>query len=280
MRVYSACIIIHIFDLSKKGSIRSNFLFLFPPNKMINENLPMISFFKEVESHFKGKGTNPLKRNASLDANLKSSECFFVFDLTDATISHFGGMKRMFGYELENLDLAFILDKLHPEDSDQVQAILKNAIRQSIKIAIPKYTNVLKISSRFRKSNGEYIRTVSENFIIQTDDDQFVQSFLVRYTDISFLDDSETVEWWVNTDFIDKDDMVNSVYGENKDIFTSREKQIILIMLMGNTNMEIANDLNISRHTVSTHRKNILSKSNCSSMQELKVFCKKNGVFD
>ena len=247
---------------------------------MNNENLSMISFFKEVESQFKSKGTNQLKRDIVLDTDLKSSECFFVFDLTDATISHFGGMKKMFGYEIENLDLPFIIDKLHPDDADQVQAILKNVITQSIKITIPKYTNVLKMSSRFRKSNGEYIRTVSENFIIQTDDDQFVQSFLVRYTDVSFLDDSETVEWWVNTDFIDKDDLGNSVYGENKNIFTPREKQIILIMLMGNTNIEIANDLNISRHTVSTHRKNILSKSNCSSMKELKIFCKKNGVFD
>lgn len=247
---------------------------------MASENSSMISFFKEVESHFRINGTNPLERDALLDLNLKMGECFFVFDLTAAEISHFGGIKKMFGYELENLDLTFVIEKMHPDDVHQVQAILQNVIEQTINTAIPKYTNILKLTSRFRKSNGEYISVMSENFIIQTDKNNLVQSVLVRYTDVSFLNDSDVVDWWVNTDFINRKVIVESIYGKEKDIFTDREKEIILLMMLGTKNDKISDELNISKHTVSTHRKNILSKSNCSSMQELKIFCKKNGVFD
>jgi len=110
---------------------------------------------------------------------------------------------------------------------------------------------------------------------MQTNNDGIAQSFLIRYTDVSFLDDSEVIDWWVNTDFINKEEFVQSIYGEDKDIFTDREKEIVLLMLLGITNKNISSNLNISQHTVATHRKNILAKSNCSGVQELKSFCKK-----
>ena len=58
-----------------------------------------------------------------------------------------------------------------------------------------------------------------------------------------------------------------------------REKEIILLLFIGASSPVIAKKLDISKHTVATHRKNIFSKSNCSGPEELKVFCKKNGVF-
>ncbi len=35
----------------------------------------------------------------------------------------------------------------------------------------------------------------------------------------------------------------------------------------------------ISKHAAATHRKNTLSKSNCSGTEQLKMLCKKTGVF-
>jgi DNA-binding CsgD family transcriptional regulator len=41
---------------------------------------------------------------------------------------------------------------------------------------------------------------------------------------------------------------------------------------------EIADKLNISSHTVATHRKNIMRKANCSNVKQLLVFCSRNGI--
>ncbi len=84
----------------------------------------------------------------------------------------------------------------------------------------------------------------------------------------------------MNSDYLDRESISNEVYGENKNIFTDREKEIILLVILGSSNPDIASSLNISKHTVATHRKNIFSKSKCSDPEELKIFCKKNGVFD
>jgi DNA-binding CsgD family transcriptional regulator len=46
---------------------------------------------------------------------------------------------------------------------------------------------------------------------------------------------------------------------------TSREIEIIKLVAAGKTNMVIAQDLNISKHTVITHRKNINKKLNASN---------------
>jgi len=121
---------------------------------------------------------------------------------------------------------------------------------------------------------------LTDNFIIQTNGENLVQSILVRYTDISFLDNSKTVDWKVNLDYLDEELIVKEIYGDKKNIFTEREKEIILLVIIGTSSPVIAKKLDISKHTVATHRKNIFSKSNCSGLEELKVFCKKNGVFD
>jgi DNA-binding CsgD family transcriptional regulator len=246
---------------------------------MASNNFELSSFFKMIESLFESDSIESLDDSLFKELVPKSGECFFVFDLTKNSIVHFGGVKKMFGFDNEKIDTAFLFNMNHPNDTRLVQAIIKNSINQIIQLEIPKYTNVFKISSRFRKSDGEYIKILSENFILQTNKNKMVQSILIKYTNVTFLDDSEVADWWVNTDFINKKELIESIYGEKKDIFTDREKEIVLLILLDNKNSDMSKKLSISIHTVATHRKNILSKSNCSSVLELKLFCKKNGIF-
>jgi len=55
-------------------------------------------------------------------------------------------------------------------------------------------------------------------------------------------------------------------------LLTKREKEIIALLTEGKSSPEIADQLFISRHTVSTHRKNIASKLNITSFAELLKF--------
>lgn len=236
-------------------------------------------FFKEIEALLGKRATGSEQKSDFEEMVPIHGECYFIIDLTKSRILHFAGMKEMFGYEDKNIDLPFIFKKNHPEDSDLVQHIIKNIISKIVHIEIPVYTNIFSISSRFKKSNGEYVRILTDNFVIQADSNKIVQSILVRFTDLSFLDDSSAVDWKVDSNYLDKADIANEVYGEKKHVFTAREKEIVQFVLKGKSNRQIARKLNISEHTVATHRKNILSKSNCSGTEQLKMFCKKTGVF-
>ena len=59
---------------------------------------------------------------------------------------------------------------------------------------------------------------------------------------------------------------------------TSRQKEIVRLVVNGKIAKEIAHELNLSTHTIYTHRKNIMKKLNINSTSELVVYAVKNGI--
>jgi two-component system, NarL family, response regulator NreC len=51
--------------------------------------------------------------------------------------------------------------------------------------------------------------------------------------------------------------------------FTSKEKEVLALISTGLTTKEIAGRLNISHHTVETHRKNLLRKGEAKNSAQL-----------
>ncbi len=52
-------------------------------------------------------------------------------------------------------------------------------------------------------------------------------------------------------------------------LFTVKEKEVLALISAGFTTKEIAGKLNISYHTVETHRKNLLRKSEAKNSAQL-----------
>ena len=50
---------------------------------------------------------------------------------------------------------------------------------------------------------------------------------------------------------------------------TSKERQVLALVSMGLTTKEIASRLNLSHHTIETHRKNLLRKYEAKNSAEL-----------
>lgn len=59
---------------------------------------------------------------------------------------------------------------------------------------------------------------------------------------------------------------------KSHDVLTSREKDILIQLLKGLSNKEIADELNISIHTVISHRKNIIKKTGIKSLSGLTIY--------
>lgn len=62
------------------------------------------------------------------------------------------------------------------------------------------------------------------------------------------------------------------------ELFSEREKQILIRLSRGSNAEQIAEDLNLSPHTIKTHRRNILQKSGCTNTTELVAKCLTNGI--
>lgn len=59
---------------------------------------------------------------------------------------------------------------------------------------------------------------------------------------------------------------------------TDREKEVLQLLVDGKKVQEIEKSLSISRHTVNTHRSNIMTKLNCSTFVDLIRYCIREGI--
>jgi DNA-binding NarL/FixJ family response regulator len=65
---------------------------------------------------------------------------------------------------------------------------------------------------------------------------------------------------------------------DSYDLLTTREREILQLLAEGKCNKDVANILNLSPHTVETHRRNILQKLNLHSGAELILYAIRKGV--
>jgi DNA-binding CsgD family transcriptional regulator len=61
---------------------------------------------------------------------------------------------------------------------------------------------------------------------------------------------------------------------------SERERDVLILVARGYTNKEIASELNISPHTVISHRKNIVHKTGIRSVAGLTVYAVLNKLID
>jgi len=65
---------------------------------------------------------------------------------------------------------------------------------------------------------------------------------------------------------------------DSYELLTSREREILQLIVEGNANKEVATTLNISPYTVETHRKHILEKLNLHNPAELILYAVRKGI--
>lgn len=65
---------------------------------------------------------------------------------------------------------------------------------------------------------------------------------------------------------------------DSYDLLTGREKEILQLLAEGNGNKDISTLLNLSPHTVETHRKRIMQKLNLHSLPDLVLYAIRKGV--
>ena len=65
---------------------------------------------------------------------------------------------------------------------------------------------------------------------------------------------------------------------DSYELLTSREREILQMLGEGKSNKEVATQLNLSLHTVETHRGNVLEKLNLHSTAEMILYAVRKGI--
>jgi len=205
-------------------------------------------------------------------------ECLYEFDLELEKVTFSKGFENVFGYYNGDVNYKFLYDKCHPEDAELVSKILSSATLFNLDHPGDCLDTKLFISLRLRRSDGTYVKSLCKYSTNSLSANGHIKTILGVIIDVSFMDTDETVKWTFHAKDLDAGKFRNKIYKKYDDFFTLRELDVIKEMYKNTASDVIAKNLHISKHTVGTHRKRILKKSNCHNPEELINFCAGIGI--
>lgn len=201
---------------------------------------------------------------------------YYVLNLTNSTLSHHHeNILRLHGLKNYPETLKEVIDLVHPDDIPFVIKAEQTAIEKMLEIGI-RHQLYLKSSYCFR------MKTASGNYelfhhqaihTLEDEDKKLIQAINI-HTNIHYITHQNPYTVLISgisprNDFhqikINSPLLVDSLLTE----LTRREKEILSLIAKGYSGKEISEILILSEHTIRTHRKNILKKTNSRNSKEL-----------
>ena len=254
-----------------------------------NENLKAVVSFLERENYiYQDQGT-PVLTPAELLASIFSPGPFYYFILNffNFQLEYVHPTVRYFyGCALEDFTLDNIMNRMHPEDAEQMK-LKETAAGEFFYNRLPLNKRLRYKSSytfRMQDAQGKWKNILHQCTPIQLSEEGRIHHSLSVHTDITFMNllqdhrisfigiGGEPSYYSLSTD-------PNSILEpESKWLISARERDIIKLMAEGQGSKQIADILSISTHTVDTHRRNLLKKTGTKNTMELTVACIKKGL--
>ncbi len=192
-------------------------------------------------------------------------------------------LSRFFGVPPEEMSLELLMSRIHPDDIPfikQAESFVLEAIHKKYKKNLLHFKN--SYSFRVKDKNSTYKLIHHQSTIIKIDDKGNFSHSINVHTDISHITtvNPRTVSLFGfdgMPSYMGVDPYDGNFF-ESTPFFSEREAEIIRLFSSGYSSKEIASQLFISNHTVTTHRKNILAKANCNKMTEVVALSIKKGL--
>ncbi|MFD2999299.1 LuxR C-terminal-related transcriptional regulator [Pontibacter toksunensis] len=199
-----------------------------------------------------------------------------AFELMSAEVA------SVLGYAPDEVDVAFLLSIIHPEDQLWFLSFEKKAVEFFSGLTLEQIPNCkVRYDYRIRKKNGDYIRILQQVVTVEFNEQGHILRTLGIHTDISHLkqEGAPLLSFiGLNGEPSYIDITVEKVQFPAHSLLSARERDVLLLLVQGYNSEEIGDKLFISKNTVQTHRKNMLHKTGCRSTPALISFAVKSGV--
>jgi len=195
--------------------------------------------------------------------NVKTTEIEFVSD----------DVEKILGYEKSSFNVPFILQRIHPEDVSWFIDFEDTSVDFLKSLPVDKVLKYkVRYDYRIKKADGGYIRILSQVLAIEHALNGEVIRTLGVHTDITDIKrEGKPILSFVGLE--GEPSFINvkpkKKFTPDTEIFTDREKEILLHLVNGKSSIQVSELLNISKVTVDTHRRNMMRKANCKKITEL-----------
>lgn len=209
-----------------------------------------------------------------------------IFNLVELRLEYTTeGIHNVLGYAPEDFTFSFFLSLMHPDDEIYFLTFEKKIVELFEKMPTEERLNYkVRYDYRLRCKNGSYKRLMHQMMITEINEEEAKLKTLIVFTDITEYKPSGTPVLSLiglngRPSFCnigaetEPDENSKSFHLE----FTERERQILALIAVGCSSKEISEQLFISKHTVDTHRKNILRKSPGLNLNQLIALAIKEG---
>lgn len=180
-------------------------------------------------------------------------------------------IQTVLGFSHHELSSKLLQSRIHPADRisySKYEQITSNFFS----FLSPEKKLKYKARSDFRMKHkqGHDVRVVKQTMTAKNDPQKFGFQIFNIYTDITHL--KSTDDMTLSFIGMDGEPSFHNVHLPNLPTvkqLSARENEILNLISQNNTSGEIAKILNISKHTVNNHRKNILRKTGSRGILEL-----------
>ena len=235
-------------------------------------------FIERIREHLDPIDRNDISEDFLDSHGYISNDCLFTWDVTDGKMKFRFGFEQLLGVKDEMLTLERFVSFMHPEEVEHVKRIGQAATLRAVEEPVGNREWTLYVAHRLRRKDDRYIHVLAQSSPAAFDSNGLITLFVVRLTDISFKKSDGVVNYKFIHPGLDADAFHKSIFPEIHSLFTEREVEVIKFIKKGYNSQKIADELGISKHTVTTHRKKILKKADCHSSKELLNYCEKNGL--
>ncbi len=207
---------------------------------------------------------------------LTASQCLYVHNFQTKAITFQRGVLEFLGYPQKEFNSQLANSYFHPQDKAMVSRIIQASVGYAVENKFSQNAH-LYVTCRIRKKNGEYIKVLRQSKVFEADKNGHLISNFSLITDISYMDTSNCVEWNFDANKLDQEAFKRYVGHHYENFFSTRQFEIIEGIVKGLSSEEIGELLFISKHTVDTHRRNILKKPDVKTRLNLLHFVKRMG---
>ena len=199
---------------------------------------------------------------------LNAHQFSYNYDLREVRITDVQNLDSVLGYSETDITMEFYMSLIHPQDINQVLRITAVVLKLALDLNLGRSAEY-SISYRMRQKNGKYVRVLRHTSPLKIDSQGKMVASTSTVTDISFLNSANDVRWYIPWEKRYKKEVREALSSIQKIQFSTREVQIIELLAEGLTSSEIALRLNLSKHTIDTHRRRMLRRTNVLTTIEL-----------
>ncbi len=237
--------------------------------------------FNKIFTWFTNEVTTPGLLRLDIELYKKLLDFFLMGDSYYFVLNHHNlecdvvskEVENVIGYTRDEFNIFFMNEKIHPNDLPYFLTFGNKMMEFFSKLPVEKIMKYkVRHDVRYRKQNGDFARLLYQGVIIEHDENGRLLRTLGVHTDITYLKkEGKPVLSFIGMDgepsYLDVD--LENIFTETREDFTVREKQILKLLIEGKLSKQISGLLNISKHTVDTHRKNMLHKKKLNNTGEL-----------